>query len=685
MDFERLQQLIDTNIWSYSGSNPDTVVKDWTSSLNHIITECIPIHTYTPNPTKPWLNKKIRNRIRKKNQLYKKAINSKRPEDWDRYKKQRKSCCILTKNAEKIYIQDLSKLPHNKFWSYLSYKNKQSSPYSSISSKNSDVATEFNNYFSSVYESNTDCNVTIDAPSPPRPYIDKLTDIMCSESEVYYHLSNLPSKTSSGPDKLSSILIKILAPSLTQPLTELYNYLFKHHYFPDEWKIARIVPVFKKGDSSKVENYRPISVLNIISKIFEKIINSRITQYFETNLLFQDSQIGFRSNFSTSHHIVGYLNDLIAARDAKLYSISSFIDFKRAFDLVWQNALLVKLAYYGVGGNVLLLLKSFFTNRYQFVTIDDLISDIKRVTSGVVQGSVLGPTLFLIFINDLIYLLKEIHVRLFADDTIIYISGQDPHMCLIKLQEALLIIQNWCIKWKLPLNIDKCATIFTSNGSSKSITLPPLTLFDMLISPSPNYKYLGITLKSDLKWDLHIYNIESSAKRKIGFLFKCFPRLDPVKYLLIYKSHIRPILEYACQSFGDLPAVLNTRLELIQERFLRKIYNVPSTVEYCDLLAASRLPTLKDRRNYLTVLLFNHIINLPDNNVVMAIPPTSGTISGRTTRSSKDLALPKPNTELFKKSFQYHAAKLWNSLTPIIRDLSGSPQFDKAVRTFFYI
>jgi hypothetical protein len=275
--------------------------------------------------------------------------------------------------------------------------------------------------------------------------------------------------SSPGSSGISIKVLKLLPDCFPAIFTKLFNYCI-----PDDWKMALVTPLFKKGESTSLNNYRGISDLSPIAKIFEKILASQITNYFENNNLFTPHQHGFRKNHSCESALHELISDINKARNTKLITMLLFIDFKKAFDTVDSSILLTKLFHYGFNTSSLLLIANYFSNRQQKTRIDNLTSNSNSILLGVPQGSILGPIFFLIYINDLIFFTENVFAKLFADDTTLYQFSNNIDDLYKEFSIAIKNLLDWCSKNRLDINWSKTFLMVITN---KRIKIPDSYLF----------------------------------------------------------------------------------------------------------------------------------------------------------------------------------------------------------------
>ena len=331
-----------------------------------------------------------------------------------------------------------------------------------------------------------------------------------------------------GYDKLTTDIISLSLPCIKNPLLHIMNQSLLQGVFPNELKVANVTPLYKADDPMKFKNYRPVSLLSILSKIFEKAMYNRLTDFLETHKLLMEKQFGFRKNHSTYMALMLLVDNLIKSLDNGEYVLGVFLDFSKAFDTVDHAILQSKLYHYGIRGPALTWFQSYLSGRQQFVTYNGVQSSMKVVKCGVPQGSILGPILFLVYINDLANICRNTLPFLFADDTNLFISGsnlpQIEEMLNQELQEILL----WLKVNKLSLNIKRTHyMLFTNKRSTK-----PCISVDIdghSIDAVEYTRFLGIYIDNKLNWKKHIAYISGKVSRGIGIILKARKIVMPWK------------------------------------------------------------------------------------------------------------------------------------------------------------
>ena len=386
----------------------------------------------------------------------------------------------------------------------------------------------------------------------------KLSSIVYGRHELFKYMSKMKCSLAAGPDGLPPLFFKKLAKSLAEALSMLYDICFANGHMSDICKHALVTPVFKKGKSSLAENYRPISLTCVACKIFESVIKTRLMELFKENNTLNPSQHGFLEGHSTCTNLLECVNDWTVNLKNGNYTRVAYIDFAKAFDTVSHSKLLHKLNCLGVYGNLLNIIKSFLSNRVQRVIINNSVSEPIAMISGVPQGSVLGPVLFIVYINDLTNIFQDnVTSKFFADDAKLYTeirTGED----IDNLQFSLDELSSWAQLWQPSISIKKCFTIDLT-GSKRTDTFYDNCIDDVSIENVSNARDLGVNMDSSLKFSSHLAQITSAAKQRLYLLFRSFCTKDTKSLLMGYKSYILPLLNYFSQVWSPIYLEISTQ------------------------------------------------------------------------------------------------------------------------------
>ena len=612
----------------------------------------------------PWITKEIKNLCEKRDSLYKKSRKKGGRKTEMRFLlyKQTVKKMIRKKQAEYVHNiftdntktkQELSK----RFWTYI--KHRRSPAVSSIgplrcgealATQPLEKAELLNAQFVSVFSK----------PSDPIQYASttinsKMPEIKISEAGVRKQLKALKTNKSCGPDGIHPRVLKELADVLAAPLTTLFQTSLDKASVPKDWRTAVVCPAYKKGEKYLPENYRPISLTSIVSKVMEHIITSHLMNYAEKNSMLFKNQHGFRKNRSCEKQLLEFVADISNQLDKGTQTDACVLDFSKAFDKVNHQKLLCKLAKFGMSYQVISWIEAFLTDRVQRVAVDGTESNEAGVTSGVPQGSVLGPALFLFYINDLPNSLHST-VRLFADDTILNNSATEPRV----LQDDLQRLETWEREWDMEFHPKKCQHIsFTRKRHPADNTY---SLHNTDIPKSDSVKYLGVTLDTKLNWKQHIENIINKGNSTLGFIRRNVTTTSNDVKCTAYKQIVRPTLEYAAGAWDSLTKTQEKTLEAVQRRAARLIYNISRTdhtTSTTNLLSNLNLEELTDRRRHTRLKLFNQYHFSKDDTIKNYLQRAAVTSKRK---HQIQYQIPHSSTQHHQRCFFIKTAKEWNVL-----------------------
>ena len=533
------------------------------------------------------------------------------------------------------------------------------------------IAESFNDYFSKIgHETgqnvpSTDVNYS-DFLSNQHPYSMFIDPVVPCDITNTAH--KLKSKSSFGHDEISTKLLKKTINNITLPITHIVNRSFITGIVPDQMKIAKVVPVFKSSDRSSIKNYRPISLLTSFSKLLEKIMYDKVMNFLNANNILYEHQYGFRAKHSTMHPIMHFINHCAEAtnKDPSEYTLAVFCDLSKAFDVINHKILLHKLKSYGIRGLANDWFSSYLSNRTQFVEIDGQNSSRKQIMCGVPQGSILGPLLFLLYVND-IHQACESSILSFADDTTLYISDHNLISLFGKVNEEINKLYKWFCANKLSLNANK----------TKYIVIRPkhrrcdLDNMNVLINDIPlnrigqncvdtSVKFLGICIDEHLTWKKHIQQVNCKISKAM-FAIKQVTNLLPGSLLRkLYFALVHPHLNYGILSWGNAGQLLRKTITL-QKRAIRSINKATYNSHTDPLFRSSQILKVPDLYLYQsTLFMFDYVNkNLPSsfNNV---FPYNRDIQTIRQTRQSDLLYVPRCTSSFANKLPFYTLPKLWN-------------------------
>ena len=522
---------------------------------------------------------------------------------------------------------------------------------------------------------------------PPEQFLTdlRLENLEFNEDKIKSLINSLNINKAHGWDDVSTRMVRICGKSLVKPLCSIFNLSLQSGIFPSQWKKGNVVPVYKKGDKSIAKNYRPVSLLPVFSKLFEKCIYDVLYNYFATNNLFSSCQSGFREGDSCVSQLLSITHDIFTGFDANppLDTRGVFLDISKAFDRVWHEGLIYKLKSYGVTGPLLSLLRDFLSGRYQRVVLNGKTSEWKQIKAGVPQGSILGPLFFLIYINDLPNNLES-KPKIFADDTSLFSIVIDQLLSCEELNRDLARISEWARQWKMSFNPDPSKQAVEVYFSKRLLpaNAPVLSFNNNDIGTSECQKHLGLTLDSKLSFNHHLDEKIKKANKGIGLINRLRKHVPRKSLLTLYKSYIRPHLDYG-DIIYDHPgnSTFVRKLESIQYNACLAITGCFRGTSQEKLYSELGLESLADRRYSRRMIFFYKILNnLAPSYLRNYLPARLVAPGNRRTRNS--IYPLNIRTERFRNSFYPYCISQWNILDGRIRDLPSVSTFKKAIFEF---
>ncbi|KAK3108532.1 hypothetical protein FSP39_010045 [Pinctada imbricata] len=569
--------------------------------------------------------------------------------------------------------------PTKRFWTFIKHKKNDKSGVSPLR-LNGKLETDpkvkaniLNDQFKSVFSSSSgDISFStfskLNYMKNSTPSYPSCDDIFLSTHGIEKLLKNLNPYKAAGPDKLKPNVLKELASEIAPILCIIYTKSLESGKIPSDWKTANVTPAFKKGQKYKASNYRPISLTCVCCKIIEHIVTSHIMKHAEKHQILYPLQHGFRSKRSCETQLLECVDDITKNLESGKQTDMIILDFSKAFDKVSHNLLLHKLTHYGITGMTNKWIHAFLQDRTQTVVVEGESSDTARVESGVPQGSVLGPSLFLYYINDIPEGISST-VRLFADDTIVYLSITSEDDCK-QLQNDLDKLAMWESLWKMEFHPNKCSVLTVSKKRRPAKW--NYTLHGHTLQHETSAKYLGVTITSDMNWASHINAVTSKANRTIGFLQRSLHISSKSIKEQAYKSLVRPSVEYASSVWDPYQIGQKEQLEKVQRRGARYVTGqYRKRISVTSLIEQLEWKSLETRRKEFRLAMMYKIFN----NIV-AIDATK--YFQQPLRRSRNhhafsLALPFASSDYRKGSFFVNSVRDWNNLPP---DIPGAPSLE---------
>jgi hypothetical protein len=690
--------LFQSEQWDSNQHIVDNLWSAFYSNLLHIINTYIPKIKIRNTNAPQWIDIDVIKASRRKHSAYTAAKKYNTQDKWTKFARLRNKVKRLMEFKYKQYINDLAKdLSSNpkQFWGFLKSKSKSKPLPNMLKDKGKEYsdpvikANLFNRFFHSVFNKGDNIKVPIiNITADPN-----LATIQLDEDDVRKNLMTLDPSKAIGPDGLPTKLLKLFADQLAAPLCYLFNKSLSMGHVPAQWKLANIIPIYKKGDHHCANNYRPISLLPVVSKVMERCVYDIIILHLRPKIT--PVQYGFLANRSIDSQLLSTFSDIIYNYDNKLQTDIVYFDIAKAFDSVPHKLLLSKLQTFGINGQLLKWFASYLSDRFQRVSIEGVYSDWLSVESGVPQGSILGPLQFILYNNDLPDVLTTgTSMSIFADDTKIFRCIRTIRDC-ITLQYDIDKIAAWGKKWGLKFNESKCQVISVISSIPKFVYQYKLSGINL--SRVDEVIDLGINISHNLKWNVHVNTIIKKAFSRLWLILRTVGFDSPAKIKqTLYLTLVRSILEFGSTVWSPTSKELLSLLESVQRKATHIIVNnKPRWIEgyknYKErLLECNLLPT-SYRREITDIITFLRSFNSNTGYDCFKYVKFQVAGEGVTTRNqARGLTLIVKQTKLLVSAQFYpvRLTNLWNSLPYHLRErlipLDDKEKIKRVLLPYYY-
>ena len=607
------------------------------------------------------------------------------------YRKQRNRVTYLVRASQKAYFSKM--ISDNKdtasLWKGINYvtQKSRSKPRNNYAWSPDSFNSHFLHLAESVLDENISCN-DYDVPSSLLNFCQHRLPSNASfhipligVHEVGALISNLQNKKSMGPDKISPSLLKLSLPYVVEPLTYIYNLCIKHSIMPTALKTAQVLPLPKSKDISDLNNFRPISLISVLSKPLERHIHKHLMAYLGNHKLFYPLQSGFRPHHSCQTALTHLCDTWLSAVNQQKLTGAIFLDLKKAFDLVNHKILAKKLSVYLCNSTSLSFFESYLENRSQFVLTNGIFSSTEKVTRGVPQGSVLGPLLFCIFINDLPLSISDplVSCDLFADDTTLHASANNVIHIQNSLQSGLNDISKWCTFNQMIVHLQKTKCMVITSRQKHQIQ--PLTL-NLSIDNNPieqvhTHKVLGVIIDDELKWGKHIESLSKKLARSIFLLNRLKSYIDSDARKIFFNAHCLSHINYASTVWSCAAQNHLVKLNSLYKRAAKIILPNPMLSTLQKQAALDILPLNKQLEFYKLMSVFKTRLKLTPDYVANLLIKSNR-------YNSINYLLPPTRIDLFKTSFSFSGAHAWNSLPIPLKSCFSLSNFKTNLRRYLH-
>lgn len=693
----------------YQFDNPNICWQVWKSLFLEALDRHAPLRRKRLKENAiPWVTPQIKQRMRKRDFHKKQAVKHNSQTQWELYKTERNKVNIeMRKTKSKYFCEKIEDCTHSKdvkkSWSLINTilgRKRKSTNVKELLINNTTIsddeaiAESFNDYFTNIGMKLAAESVNLYSNSCDDPVNDERVD-HCPDicfnfsdinvSSVALRLQNLKASKATGLDNIPAKVLKVISHIIAPSLTAIFSLSLNMGIYVDEWKLARLSPIYKSEDRRKCENYRPISILPIISKVFEREVFGQIYGYLNENSLLSKFQSGFRPKHGTLAALIQMCDQWLANMDNGKLNGVVFLDIRKAFDSINHEILLKKLKdQFGIHGVELKWFESYLMNRQQVCFVNGHTSLPKKMRCGIPQGSILGPLMFLLYVNDMPDYLKKTTPCLYADDTQISSASDDFDTLIDNLNYDLNNVQKWLSKNKLQHHPTKSKVMFigSSYNLNNKVGDKPILLNNVPVSRTSTYTCLGVDIDEKLNWEKHVDTICSKVSAGIGAMRRVKPYVPPATLQTIYKSLVQPYFDYCSPLWDNCGKTLQEKLQKFQSRAARVITGTSYDVRSVDVLDTLGWQTLDVRRSQNKSIFMYKILNkhtAPNLNELFCKRNISQN-NYNLRNSETDLSLPKPKTEFLKKGFGYSGAMLWNHLSQDSKQSETLCSFKRAIR-----
>ena len=667
----------------YNFTNPDDALTFWTSTFLSVINKHIPlIQKRVKSKILPgWLTHDILHAMDKRDDLKKRGL-------FDEYKKERNTVKYMIRKSKRNFFQSLIKDKRN---TAQICKAIRQLTKSCVQDEECNIPADiFNIHFSEIGN-----KLIVNKKKSFDSFDFKNLKSFCENKkirttfsiplitthEVNSYIKSLKDKNSFGFDGISSKILKLSLPHTTDSLTYLFNLCLSNNYYPSSFRYAKVIPLFKKGDKNDVNNYRPISLLSTISKPLERHIHCYLISFLGKYNLLHDNQSGFRRHHSCETALCRITNSWLQNINNSKAVGAVFIDLTKAFDLINHEILLHKLKLYGIDDNCALFFKSYLANRTQSVYLCNDISSKKCITRGVPQGSILGPLLFSIYINDLPLSIQNALCDLFADDTTIHYASHNINEIQFHLNKSMECIDTWCEANEMVVHPVKTESMLICTRQKKQkmkSTALNISYQGKIIRQVAKHKLLGVTIDQTISWIDHIKDVIKQVSSSVFQLSQIKHFLDIHCRRLFYFAFIQSRFGYCSAVWGKCAPSNLKPLKSLQKRAIKMIMLKKSTHSSPDnIYNELQILPLHSYIKYNTLILMHKIAQ-------GICPSYLQSIIKFQTRQSGRAIVPKPKIDLFKTSLSYNGSTEWNMIPSEYRNISSISNFKQKIKHFIF-
>ena len=698
MDFERVfkefdKEELDINDTDFESKYKHLWLK-WKKSFHALSNQHAPFKiARLKNRRNPWITNDILKLMYERDYAQKKASDSNDDSKsnflWVNYRQLRNQVTTMVRSAKKEHMNNaLNEHQSNgkKLWQLI----RQIFPKDGKGCI-SDISCEmFNDYFSSIGSKVAGkLNSDKEYETHLKDSIYSFNFKMITAEFTMKYLSLLPEESKNDVLEFDTKLLRLTAPIISKSLTYMINLSVKSGICLEDWKIACVTPAYKgKGDKNEENNFRPLSVIGHLAKLVEKAVQLQLVDYLHTHKFISIDQFAYLKFHSTQLSLHRLIDDILENVNENEKTALCFLDIRKCFDTIDHKILLTKLQKYGIRNVELKWFESYLKERKQIVEFNGKKSSTKCINIGVPQGTILGPILFLLYVNDLSNAVSGGLINIYADDVVVYTSERCELVLKVKMQNIMNGVFTWYSNNRLSLSIEKCTTMVINNDLRKRVDNFEILLGDKPLVKVPSMQYLGVIIDDKLKWSEQALKATKKVSMNNGRIRKSGNSMPTQLKLKIHNSINVPVLDYANTVWGGFSKSNMNIITRVEHRAARMI---TGNYDYINTRGASLMNDLgmssfNDRMNYqLSVLMYKAINGLVPDHIANMIT-FSHEVTQRNLRSRDNMILykPKPNKEIYKSSLSYSGPEQWNGISLDVKNAPSVNCFKKRYKSVHF-
>ena len=702
----KLKQKLSNIEWDnvLQGDNVNDDYEMFLKTFTETYNDCIPIKKCVFNkkkdPKSPWITRGLLKSINTKNKLYKEFINNPTQQRTHKFKTYRNKLHGLIRKSKRDYMHkrfEQIKGNMKKTWNMINTiigRNKKDNNQTvfkkgtDLVSNPTDIANEFNKFFVDIGP-----KLAKEIKNSGKDYFEYMPSPLCQnmfmkpivEMEIIKIISKFNKNKSPGHDDIGNNVLKKISKEIATPLTRIFNLSISSGEVPDSLKIAKVIPIYKKDDPQEFSNYRPVSVLPSFSKIMERLVFNRCVDFIDKHNILNANQYGFRTGHSTYMAIVDFVDRICNAVENNQQSISLFLDLSKAFDTIDHDILLHKLTYYGFRGKALDWFNSYLSNRKQYVIHNNEKSTLEKLTCGVPQGSILGPLLFILYVNDIVNTSSVLKFVLFADDTTILYSHEDLVSNINVVNNELKEVTNWFKANRLSVNAKKTNYMLLGarQRNSRDDDKIMIKLDDTSLERVLTTKFLGVTIDENLTWKNHIDGVTKTISRNIGVINKLKYTVPERVLHTLYCTLVLPYINYNILVWGNTCYSYMDKLLKLQKWAVRSITKSHYRSHSAPLFKKLKILNVYDSYKLeVGVFMFRYSLNqLPERfNIFFA---RNNDFHDYHTRNGNDFTLTRNKKVFSDQSIKTTGPILWKSIRQNIKDSRSIKHFRNQLKSHY--